>query len=102
MGRRRCLGVAWKLFRALLEAIWGLGGTSKASEGSIGQLLGSLGGPEYAKPGPEYAKPPPWAPLGGSLGQSREDVGHILGSFGEPSGVKKGRGKRLRSISIEC
>ena len=59
-------------------------------------------GPEYAKPGPEYAKPRPWAPLGGSLGQSREDVGHILGSFGEPSGVKKGRGKRLRSFSTEC
>ena len=46
------LGLSWKPFG-------GLGGTSKASEGSLGQLLGALGGPEYAKPGPEYAKPGP-------------------------------------------
>ena len=110
------LGLSWKPFG-------GLGGTSKASEGSLGQLLGALegywgtwialeallgdtvgahGGPECAKPWGEYPKPS-WAPaMGGSLGQSREDVGHILGSFGEPSGVKKGRGKRLRSFSTEC
>ena len=92
MGRRRCLGVAWKLFGALLEAIWGLGGTSKASECSLGQLLGALegywgtwiavevllgdkvgahGGPEYAKPWREYPKPSWATAMGGSLGQSR-------------------------------
>ena len=76
------LGLSWKPFG-------GLGGTSKAFEGSLGQLLGALegyrgtwialeallgdkvgahGGPEYAKPWGEYPKPS-WATAMGAVGR---------------------------------
>ena len=71
-------------------------------EALLGDKVGAHGGPEYAKPWGEYPKPSWATAMGGSLGQSRQDVGHILASFGEPSGVKKGRGKRLRSFCTEC